>query len=323
MNLKSAFLNDHITLTEEEAEQLREAEGGSYTVGVRPPRNGEIPSTLPDFVKNITEFQTKVFRLGNASPTTVFEIRRDSDLKFQLTVPTKRLERKLRTHLSNTIPGIGFEDGVSGLPVAEETTVGGGLLTTGRPSYFPLRTDFDSPPANSLASALHRHAMQNTRVVVQILFTPMVGQPLRNWWWKTWAYKRRNYLRKEKEKLWGNRTPTKREKTQARQIDRKAGTGRFKTAIRFLFIGSGEYTASRVKELAGAFNVYENADTDQYLNAVTVRSLRRSQILRFAQAVADRQYQGWSRSFRTTPDELAALVSIPDRNQQNIRNAQP
>jgi hypothetical protein len=165
--------------------------------------------------------------------------------------------------------------------------------------------------------------MQNTRVVVQLLFTPIVGQPVRNWWWKTWAYKRRNYLKKEKEKLWGNRTPTKREKTQAREIDRKAGTGRFKTAIRFLFSGSGEYTASRVKELAGAFNVYENADTDQYLNAVTVRSLRRSQILRFAQAVADRQYRGWSRSFRTTPDELAALVSIPDRNQQNIRTAQP
>ena len=323
MNLKTALLNDHITLSEEEAEQLRETGGKGHTVEVRPPRNSGVPSTLTDFVKNITEFQTKVLGLGNASPTTIFEIRRGLDLKLQFTVPTKRLERKLRTHLSNNIDGIGFAEGISGLPVAEETTVGGGLLTTGRPSYFPLRTDFDSPPANSLASALHWHAMQNTRVVVQLLFTPIVGQPVRNWWWKTWAYQRRNYLKKEKEKLWGNRTPTKREKVQARQVDRKAGTGRFKTAIRFLFIGSGEYTASRVKELAGAFNVYENPDTGQYLNAVTVRSLRRSQILRFAQAVASREYRGWTRSFRTTPDELAALVSIPDRSQKNTRTAKP
>lgn len=322
MNLKTGLLNDHITLTEEEAEHLRETTSQGYTVEIQPPQNKETPSTLGDFIQNITELQTKLLGLGNASPTTVFEIRRGTKLRLQLTVPTKRLERKLRTHLSNNIPEIGFDDGASGLPVTEETTVGGGLVTTGRPSYFPLRTDFDSPPTNSVVSALHRHAIQNTQVIIQILFTPLVGRPLQDWWWKTWAYKRRNYLKKEKEKLWGNRTPTKREKAQAREIDRKAGTARFKTAVRFLFIGSGEYTASRVKELAGGFNVYENPDTGQYLNAVTVQTLRRSQLLHFAQAVAERQYRGWTRSFRTSTEELGALVSIPDREQQNIRSAQ-
>ena len=112
MNLKTSLLNDHITLTEEEAEQLRETTSQGYTVEIQPPQNGETPSTLGDFIQNITELQTKLLGLGNASPTTVFEIRRGTKLRLQFTVPTKRLERKLRTHLSNNIQRSGSTTGL-------------------------------------------------------------------------------------------------------------------------------------------------------------------------------------------------------------------
>jgi hypothetical protein len=162
--------------------------------------------------------------------------------------------------------------------------------------------------------------MRDTQFVIQVVFRPVVGTPLRSWWWSRRAYKRIGYLRKEKEKLWGSRSPTPRERQQADAIEWKAGSPRFHVSIRFLTVNAGEYTRSRVKELAGAFNVFENPETGQYLNAVTVSVLRRSSLLRFGEAVADREFRQWSRRFQASTQELAALVSLPTVDQQNIYN---
>jgi hypothetical protein len=150
----------------------------------------------------------------------------------------------------------------------------------------------------------------------------VAGRPLRSWYRNRRTYQRIGYLRKEKEKLWNNRPPTPREKQQADAIERKAGTTRFHVSIRLLCINSAEYTPSRVKELAGGFNIYENPDTGQYLNAVTVQTLE-SRILDFAETVKQRRFGNWHRRFHASSEELAGLVSIPDRTQKNIQNAKP
>ncbi|MDY6778203.1 MAG: hypothetical protein SVU32_06030 [Candidatus Nanohaloarchaea archaeon] len=304
-------------LTEEEADQLRVGASG-YTVQVIPPGDG--PATLDRFVKNIYEPQTKWLGLQNTSPVTCLEIRRTTPdaVRFQFTVPTKRMERKIRTQLTAEVPDVEFTEGSTGLPVSEGATLGGGLVTTGRLDRYPLATDFDAPPMNSVAAALHRHAMQDSSFVIQILFQPFVGQPVRSWWWKKRAYMRRNSLRKEKEKLWGTRQPTPRERQQADAIEDKAGSPRFTVSIRFAIIGAGEYTKSRVKELAGAFNVYENPETGQYLDAVTVTPFRESQLLDFGQAVAQQRFGGWSHRFQASTQELAGLLALPTINQENI-----
>lgn len=323
MNLKT-LIPAHTTLNEETAEQLRHTHTPGYTVEVRPPIQG-IPATLSAFVKGIREFQTTWFGLQNTSPVISYEIRRPTpdQLRFQYTVPTKRLERKLRTHLSNEIPGVEFTEGENGLPVHQEDSIGGGLLTAGRNDYFPLRTDYQTPPSNAVAAALHRHAMRQTRIIIQLLFQPVIGQPLRNWWWRKQAYQHRNYLNKEKEQLWGSTQPTTREKKQARLIDDKAGSPRFKLSIRLLIIGAQEYTPSRIKELAGSYNIYEDPDTGQYLNPITVRGLRQKRILSFCNAVNSREYRDWSHAFHVSENELAALLAIPSNHQDNITTAKP
>jgi hypothetical protein len=325
MNPLNRFLNYTFTPLEEEVEQLQAPRTGFYTVEVRPPKREKIPSVPTEFVKGVTELQSKWFGVKNTSPVTSFEIRRShpDKLRFQFSVPTKRLERKLRTHLTNQVPGVRFNEGVSGIPVTSEDTVGGGLLTTGREDWYPLQHDYKNPPNNSVASALHRHAMRDTKFLIQILFQPVIGKPLRRWYWRKRAYQRIGYLRKEKEKLWGSRNATPREKRQANAIEDKAGTNRFHTSIRFLVIGAGEYTQSRVKEISGGYNTFENPETGQYLNTNTVKSLRRSQLLDFTQAVRDREFNGWSRSFQTSNPELASLVSLPNTRQENITKAEP
>lgn len=325
MNLINRLYNTHITLEESQVSQLKHSQGTWYNVEVHPPKNTDLPATLDNFAAGIRELQTKWFKLQNTSPTIAFEIRRHNPgkLSFQFSVPTKRLERKIRTQLSNQVPEVKFGSGVEGLPVAEESTVGGGFLTAGRRDWYPFRQDFDEPPVNSLVSTFHRHAMQDTRFVVQVLFKPVVGERVQRWLWKKQAYKQIQYLKKEKEQLWGSRSPTKREKRQADAIEEKAGNSRFHTCIRFAVIDAEEYTKSRVKELAGAYNTYENPETGQYLDTVTVETLREKRILDFLQAVADRKYAGWGRQFQASINELAALLSLPTVNQKNIHYAEP
>lgn len=200
IDIRNRLLHDHATIEEAEADQLQHGLSDQYTVEVQPPRHGEMPATLKQFARGITEYQTKWFGLSNASPIAAYEIRRSKlgDLTYQFTVPSKRLERKLRTNLIEAVPDLGFDTGVDGLPISPGDTVGGGLLTVGRADYYPLRTEFDTPAINALTAALHRHAMQDTRVIVQVLFQPEIGKPIRSRWWIRRAYKRLGYLRKEK-----------------------------------------------------------------------------------------------------------------------------
>lgn len=326
MRLLSRFQHTHTSLSEADAERLTDPGAPGHTVEVKPPRNGDLPATFEEFVRGIMEHQSKYLKLWNTSPTVVYELRRSraSELRFQFTVPTTRLERKLRTHLTAQVPGVEFGDGATGLPVTEESTVGGGFLVPGRKDWFPFRTRFDDPPINALTAALHRHAMRDTRVVIQLLFRPVAGRSIRDWWWRRRAFQRRNYLKKEKEKLWGSRQPTPRERTQADQVERKAGLPRFHTAIRILVIGAGEYTPSRLKEIAGGFNIHEDLDSGQYFDAVTLTPLLESRLTGFADAVATRAFPDWALTFRTSIEELAALVTLPSRtDHKHIQYAQP
>lgn len=325
MNLLDRFRHLSLELSEEEAERLAVSRFHGYTIRAQPPANKDLPATLTGFVKALMEPQTKWFGLQNTSPVSAFEIRRTTpeSLTFQYAVPTKRLDRKVRTHLPNQVENVRLEEGETGLPVHEGAEIGGGLLTTGRQDWFPLQTEFDSPPVNSIAAALHRHALPQTKFVIQILFKPAAGHPLRRRYRNKRTYQQIGHLRREKEQLWGSRSPTPREKNQANKIEDKAGTFQFHTCIRLVFTNTGDYTRSRVKELAGAFNVFENPETGQYLDTVTATPYRRKSLYRFLQAVTDRRFNSWSRSFRTSIPELAGLVTLPSRSQENIRYSQP
>jgi len=325
MSLRNRLLHTYTELSEEEAQKLSTGTRDRYTVAVKPPKHGKQPETLEELLRGITELQSGFLGFRNASPTAAYEIRRDTpdNLRFQFTLPTKRLERKLRTHLSTEIPDVEFDTGVNGLPVTAGDTVGGGMLTLGRMDCYPLRTEFKDPPTNAIASALHRHAMHDTRVVVQVLFQPLTGKPVRRWYWRRRTYQRIGYLRKEKEKLWGNRPPTPRERSQADAVEEKAGTRRYRTVIRFFIAGAGEYTPSRVKELDGGFNVYESGETGQYLDTVTVTPLREKRITDFSRTVAQHRFGNWNRSFQASRSELAGLIALPSRNQENIDYSQP
>lgn len=313
----------YVEVDQEQAALLAEPNTEYYGVEVKPPATSDVPATVEGFVRGLLELQTKLLGTKNASPIVAYELYRVNPdrLRLQFCVPTKRLERKVRTHLVTEIPDVRFDDGGTSLPILPDDTIGGGLLTTGREDRFPLRAEFDSPPINSLVSALHRHAMRDTRFVVQILFQPITGRPVRDWWWRRRSFQRVNYLRKEKEQLWGSRSATPRERQQADALERKASERRFWTCIRVAVIGAGKYTQSRVKELAGAFNVFENSETGQYLNAVTLTARRQHHFLNFYRAIGARAFGGYSYRFQTSTDELAGLVSIPDRPQQNLPTA--
>lgn len=322
MTLRDRVFQNHIELDEEQISTLRSTPG-MYPVRVHPPDHN-VPACIERTVRGVLEFQTKWFGTRNDSPRAAFEIYRINPrtVTLQYVLPTKRLERKLRTQLKSEIPGVSFSEGTTKIPVSEGETLGGGLLTTGRRDWYPLRTDFDNPPQNSVVSLLHRHAMRDTKVVIQVLFQPVIGNPVRNWWWVRRAYKRIGYLRKEKEKLWHSRPPTPREKTQADAIEQKAGSPRFHVSIRFFVIGADEFTPSRVKELAGGFNIYESLDTGQYLDAVTVRGVRETPFIHHAKAVTRRRFNRSTR-FQASLRELSGLVSLPEPRQENISKAEP
>ena len=325
MTVLDRFRHLSLELSEEEANRLATSRFDGYTVEARPPRNQSLPATLDDFLDTITEFQTRWFGLRNTSPVYGFEIRRKHPerLTLQYTVPSKRLERKVRTQLPNTVPEVTLREGTTGLPVVEGSVVGGGLLTTGRPDWNPLRTDLDNPGTDSVVAALHRDVLPQSKFIIQILFQPVAGQPVRKWIRRKRVGQKIRFLRDDKHTALSSRSATPREKNQANEIDDKAGSPQYRTSIRFVFTDAGEWTRSRVKELGGAFNIYSNADTEQYLKHVTADPFRRKELLRFFRAVADREFRGWSRSFRSSAQELAALVALPSRKQENLVNSHP
>lgn len=315
-------LPSHTNVDEDQVEKLDRIPEDLYAVEVKPPLSEKISPTLGGFILGILEIQTGLAG-SNRSPLVAYEIvrPRNDRLRLQFVVETKRLERKIRTQLSNEISGVRFEEGFLRLPIFPGDSIGGGIITTGREDRFPLQTDYGSPPINSLVSALHPHAMRDTKMVVQILFQPVAGRSVKGWWKKKRGYQTAEYLRKEKEELWGSRSPTPREKKQADAVEAKINQRRFWVSIRLGIIGAGDHTPSRVKELSGAFNILENPETGQYLNTHTIRGLRQKPFLGFYEAIKNRRFGGYSHRFQATVEELSGLVSIPDREQDNIETA--
>lgn len=307
----------------EQADELATPATQVTAVEIQPPRTGDVPATVEGFVRGVLELQTGLLGVRNTSPWISYEISRarNDRLRLQFCVPNTRLERKVRTQLSNEIPDVDFTSGTSRLPVGPDDSIGGAILTTGRRDRYPLRTEFDSPPSNSLVAALHRHAMRETRVVVQILLRPVVGRSIREWWRKRQAYKTVDHLRSDTSRMPDSQSATPRKRNQADAVETKIDQRRYQVCIRFAVIGAGEYTASRVKEIAGAFNVFENPVTGQYFDIDTLRGLRQKRFLEFVRAIRDRVFGGYSLRFHATVDELAGLVSIPDRDQENLANA--
>jgi len=325
--LLDRFKTTTTSLSEERAEWLSSAGGGYRVVEVVPPRDdADIPATLPRFVQEIMEIQSR-WNLWNTSPVTCFEIRRPTPdtVRLQFAAPTKRLERKIRLHLNTAIPGIAFRPGTSGLPVTADSAVGGGLLTLGRPDMFPLETGFDHPPTDNIVASLHRDAFPQENVVIQILFQPVAGRPVREWLWRRKAFKRVGWLKKEKHAVvpWHQRPATKAERQQADAVEQKARNPQFHVSIRFLFVGTPEeLVRSRVKEVGGAFNVFESQTTNQYLDTYTMTTFSPDNIAQFAAAVATRRFDTYTVPFRAGIPELAGLVAVPARSQSNLTHAQ-
>jgi hypothetical protein len=315
-----------IELNEEQTNRLQTPETDWYTVEARLSRDQDLPAAPELFIQGIQEKRTKWLGLRNTSPVIAFEVRRNSPdkLRFQYSVPTKRLERKLRNHLSDTTPRVELsESGVDGLPVNAEDTIGGGTVTMGRTDWYPLETEFDAPPINALVGSLHHEAMKDSIFVVQVLLRPVAGKPVRRWWYRKSAYRQISYLRSEKELLIGRRKPTSKEKKQARKIDDKVTSTLFEAAIRAVVIGAGDHTPSRLHEVLGGYNQYESRESGQSLNGSVETAFRETSLVRFYRSVADRRFPEKHRRFRVSTPELAALVSLPDRSQENIRYARP
>lgn len=321
MSLKNRLFKQSVHVDRETAEFLHAPPRERRFVRIHPPVNEDVPATLPNVVKGIQEFQTRWAKLRNTSPTVTYELVRapPDRLMLQYSAPSHRLERKIRNHLHEAVPSIEFSTASGAVPVAENDSIGGGLLSVGRDDWLPLKTDHRNPPMNSVVTALHRHAMRDTKYVIQIMFKPVVGISPREWWWRHRAHRYRNFLRKEKEHLKGSVKATDRERAQARDVDTKSNEARFKTTIRILVIGAGEYTKSRMKEVGSGFNVFENGESGQYLDIKTLTPFWREELAGFADAVRRREFGKWHLSFHTTQHELAGLLSVPNTDQQNLR----
>lgn len=318
------FRHDYVELSEVEAAALNSPLYNGYVLEIHPPQFESVPATLTQVIREIREIQSGLLQFGNYSPVCAFEIMRTSPdtLHLQLAVPTKRLERKVRAHLHEAVPAVHFSSGTTGVPVADEGTIGGGILTAGRQDWFPFEINHSTPPVNHVIAALHPHAMSGSRFVIQNLFQPVAGISMRRWYNTRRAYQQIGHLRKHKEKLWGSRPPTPREQRQADAIEAKVSQPQFWCAIRILVIDAGEHTRSRLKEVSGAFNIYENPATNQYFQLETMRPFRRKNVYRFASAVAARTYGPWSLRFRVTEEELGSFVTLPDLQQSNLHYAQ-
>lgn len=232
----SRLRNSYVTPDQSTADQLSRPAQRFLTARIRLPAETQVPATLPRFINGITEYQTKLLGIKNTSPTIAFEIQRftPSKLHLQFTTRSSRVDRKLRTHLSEQIPSIEFEEGTTNLPIIGGESLGVGILSLRRKDVYPLETEFDRPPLNSVITPLHRHAMRDSRILIQILFKPVAGHPVKKRRWHSEATRESTTLRSEKVGVlpWNDRDATSREKNQARRIDEKAGSPRFKVAIR-------------------------------------------------------------------------------------------
>jgi len=322
MGFLNRFKSSYVTLDEATAQRLSQPNQRFRFVEVYPPVNQDLPVSLERFVKTVTEYQTELLGIRNTSPVVGYEIQRFSPekLRLQFAVPTARLDRKMRVQLDDQIPGVEYEAGESRLPVNEGDTLGIGVLSLRRKEIYPLETEFDAPPITSVVAALHRHAMRETRIAIQVLFKPVAGQPVQRRLWHREADRESRNLRTEKVGIvpWNDRDATPREKQQARQIDSKAGSPRFKVSIRILVTGAGDYTSSRIKEVSGGFNIFGNPETGQGFQTRTVRSIRDKPIINSLEQFRERTL---NQPFQISTGELAGLVSIPDREQENIETA--
>lgn len=317
----SRLKHSYVTPDQSTADRLSYPSQRFLTARIQPLSDTRLPATLPRFVKGITEYQTRLLGIKNTSPTIGFEIQRftPSKLHLQFTTRSSRMNRKLRTHLSEQIPRIEFEEGTTRLPIIEGESVGVGLLSLRRKDTYPLETEFERPPLNSVITPLHHHAMRDSRILIQILFKPLAGHPVKKRLWHREASQESKNLRSEKVGLipWNDRDATPREQNQARQIDAKAGSPRFQVAIRILVVGADDYTGSRIKEVSGGLNIFADTETGQSFQTTTVRSLRKTPIRKTVKLIRDRSF---SHSFQLSLQELAGLLSVPDRDQKNLRD---
>ncbi|MFC4359279.1 hypothetical protein ACFO0N_15135 [Halobium salinum] len=314
-----------ITASEEQAQQLQHSNKGWYSIQVRPPRETP-PARLDSVIRGATEASTKWFGLRNASPVIAYEIRRHrpGQLQFQFSTPSVRLDRKLRNHLTDAASTTEIqESSTNGLPVFEDETIGVGQAELLRRDWNPLETDFDSPPVNKLVGSLHQNAMQDTKFVVQLLFQPVAGHPVRRRWSRREAFNRGRKLRNKKQLLVGERTATPLEKKRAKLLEEKAAGPLYNVRLRVVAIGAGEYTGSRIRELAGCFNQYNHSESRQKLGVKRFKSVRSVSIFRLLKAVRDRQLSDLDAGFRASVEEVGALASLPDRSQSNIVEARP
>ena len=298
------------------ADQLRRPYNQDYTVNIHPPRRGDVHPTQTPVVKHLRSTRTAFLGFGNRSPVIAYELHRPQpdSLRLQIAVPSKRLERGYRTQLPQYADGVRFEDGSDGLPVSEEDSIGGATWTTTRSWPYPLRTSFQAPPLNSVVATLHRHAMRDTRFVLQILAQPVAGH-LRRYWGRKVAGWTRDELRTEQEGVVRSRQPTRYEREQAAAVDTKSRQPQWKVSIRLVVIGGEDYTLSRAAEVGSAFSMFGNEESGQRLRMQPLKVVRRSEIKRFAQAVANRSFGGSSAAFRVTDEELGALLSVPVRSE--------
>lgn len=313
--------DSYATVDSETAKDLS-APSDHRTVEVFPPSDTELPATVERFMRAVTEYQTKLVGIRNTSPTIAYEFQRfqPERLRLQFAVPNARLERKLRTHLQEQIPDIWVEEGVNEIPVREGDTAGVGVLSLRRKEVYPLRTEFETPPTNSVVTSLHQDAMPGNRVLVQLLFKPITGRPIQRRLWQRKADRESRNLRSRKVGFlpWNDRDATPIERSQANQVDSKAGSPRFNVSIRILVIGAGKYTPDRVKEISGGFNIFANIKTGQGFQTKTLRSLRDKKILNLITKIKQRRL---GQHFQLSTNELAGLTSIPDREQKNIEKS--
>jgi len=316
-------LRDRLTAsaTEVDAEQIRLLRRGNPNmrpISVQPPAHGTVPTTIRRVLQTVYQRRTGLLGIGNRSRPVVFEIRRATPdtVTLQFCVETEREERTLRTQLAAAIDGIEFGEGVTGLPIAEGQLLGGGLLVPKQAAWNPLRAEFESPPTDAVLAALHRHAMQDTSFVIQLLCVPVAGQPLRTRLFRYRARKQSTYLREHSEQLVGRRTSTVQERSRAAAIERKVRQPLWWVSIRVVVVGTGEYTVPRLQEVCAGFNVFENPESGQGLQVIPVSPVRSTDIVRFGRSVAKQRFRQWSRRFRVSSRELGALVAVPTGSRE-------